>query len=109
LSATRQIVLSEKRIGLETETRFAMEEYIGTLASVYHKSPQQFIRGSFKPKTLEPSPALRVEQPSSLPGIERWWLSRNSLTDDRAPDVDGEDGFSPVSTAFVGRGMEDLI
>jgi len=60
LSATKQIVLSEKAIGLETENRFAMEEYIGTLASVYHKSPQQFIRGNFKPRVLEPSPALRL-------------------------------------------------
>jgi AP-2 complex subunit beta-1 len=59
LSATKQIVLSEKSIGLETENRFSMEEYIGTLASVYHKSPQQFIRGSFKPRRLESSPVLR--------------------------------------------------
>lgn len=70
LSATRQIVLSEKRIGLESENRFAMEEYIGTLASVYHKSPQQFIRGNFKPKVLEQSPALR---PNHSTSFDRWY------------------------------------
>jgi AP-2 complex subunit beta-1 len=68
LSATKQIVLSEKRIGLESENRFAMEEYIGSLASVYHKSPQQFIRGNFKPRILELSPALRT--PIDSTGLE---------------------------------------
>jgi hypothetical protein len=32
-----------------------------------------------------------------------------SLTSCRVLDVDGEPGFSPVSGAFAGRGMEDLI
>ena len=66
LGATKQIVLSEKRIGLESENRFAMEEYIGSLASVYHKSPEQFIRGSFKPKILETSPVLRITRPRAM-------------------------------------------
>lgn len=72
LSATRQIVLSEKRIGLESENRFAMEEYIGSLASVYHKSPQQFIRGNFKPRRLETSPALRADVSTSAVEIDRY-------------------------------------
>lgn len=72
LAATKQIVLSEKRIGLETENRFAMEEYIGSLASVYHKSPQQFIRGNFKPRILEQSPVLRSNLSSLGPEIERY-------------------------------------
>jgi len=68
LNAAREIVLSEKPTGLETESRFATEEYIGTLASVYHKAPQHFIRGNFKPKTLESSPALRSDLLSSVSG-----------------------------------------
>ena len=71
LSATKQIVLSEKRIGLESENRFAMEEYIGSLASVYHKSPQQFIRGNFKPRILEESPVLRTTKSRTIPEAER--------------------------------------
>jgi AP-2 complex subunit beta-1 len=72
LGATKQIVLSEKRIGLESENRFAMEEYIGSLASVYHKSPQQFIRGNFKPRALEPSPALRSSSSNHAPETDRY-------------------------------------
>jgi AP-2 complex subunit beta-1 len=75
LSATKQIVLSEKRIGLETDNRFAMEEYIGTLASVYHKSPQQFIRGNFKPRVLEGSPALRSSMLSSNSRLSKYLAS----------------------------------
>ena len=75
LSATKQIVLSEKRIGLESEHRFAMEEYIGSLASVYHKSPQQFIRGNFKPKVLEESPVLRTKRTNAASKIDMYSLS----------------------------------
>ena len=75
LSATKQIVLSEKRIGLETDNRFAMEEYIGTLASVYHKSPQQFIRGNFKPRVLEGSPALRSSMLSNNSRLSKYLAS----------------------------------
>lgn len=78
LNATKQIVLSEKRIGLESENRFAMEEYIGSLASVYHKSPQQFIRGNFKPKVLEPSPVLRSNNQSLEPSDARYLMSTPS-------------------------------
>jgi AP-2 complex subunit beta-1 len=72
LSATKQIVLSEKQIGLESENHFAMEEYIGSLASVYHKSPQQFIRGNFKPRSLEPSPALRSSSSINISETNRF-------------------------------------
>jgi len=81
LNATRQIVLSEKKIGLESENRFAMEEYIGSLASVYHKSPQQFIRGNHKPRVLEQSPALRLNLGTSSVEVERYYLLLVSSAD----------------------------
>ena len=80
LSATKQIVLSEKRIGLESENRFAMEEYIGSLASVYHKSPQQFIRGNFKPKSLEESPVLRTKKTRAISKLDMYSLFTIYLT-----------------------------
>jgi vesicle coat complex subunit len=118
LSATKQIVLSEKRIGLESENRFAMEEYIGSLASVYHKSPQQFIRGNFKPRSLEPSPALRSSSSINVSETDRFVPSQLVRSTNicfrngnhRIDDTDSNfSPISPVSANFGSRGGEDLV
>ena len=96
LNATKQIVLSEKRIGLETENRFAMEEYIGSLASVYHKSPQQFIRGNHKPRVLEPSPALRPDKLQRSISTEQYVLEVRKLTS-FSSTMNGHSSHSPTS------------